>query len=284
METIIIWDLDPEMVRLWGVLPIKYYSIFFASGLGLAYFIVRRMLICASMNEQALEKLAFMIFVGTVFGARIGHCLFYDFPYFSQHPLEIFLPFRFGENGFEYTGYLGLASHGGALGVLLAILYFCYRHKLNLFFILDRVVIGGALAAVFIRIGNFMNSEIIGNPTHVNYGVIFKRVDDLPRHPAQLYEAFTYFIIFWILFWLYKKIISRSQEGFLFGLSLVLIFSARFMIEFVKQEQVAFEKEMFLNMGQLLSLPLIFTGLLIVIIKWRSSEKAKTKGAVPFQQ
>jgi prolipoprotein diacylglyceryl transferase len=168
-------------------------------------------------------------------------------------------------DGYKFSGYQGLASHGGALGFLIAVYFYSRKTKHSLIDTLDLVAVVGALAGGFIRLGNFMNSEIIGIPTTKPWGVIFERVDNVPRHPTQLYEAISYFIIFTIMMILYKKMRDRLKNGFFFGLVVVLCFTARFIIEFVKENQVGFEDGMTFNMGQLLSIPYIVVGIGFII-------------------
>ncbi len=205
-----------------------------------------------------------MIF-GTVIGARLGHCLFYNPTYYLSNPIEIIK---------VWEG--GLASHGAAIGIIIAIYLFSNKKKnYSMLWILDRIVIVVALAGTFIRLGNLFNSEIIGIPTDVSWAFIFTAVDNVPRHPAQLYESIAYLIIFVILFFVYYKGIEKNRTGLLFGLFLVLVFSFRFFIEFVKENQSGFEAGMALNMGQLLSIPFIIAG--IVFISKSFKPKAKKK-------
>ena len=264
------WDINPELVRLFGVLPIRYYSLLFVGGLLLGLYIVRKLWVKDGWPIPELDRLTKYVFIATILGARLGHCLFYEPEYFLSHPLEIFLPFKITNGNFEFTGLQGLASHGGILAVFIAILLFSKKSKLPLFSILDKVAVGGALTGVFIRLGNFMNSEIIGKATNANYGVIFKKVDNVLRHPGQLYEAFSYFLIFLILSWVYRNK-ERRADGFVFGLFFTLIFVARFFVEFFKIDQVKFEEGMFINMGQVLSLPFIVFGMIIMGLKFKSS-------------
>ncbi len=176
------------------------------------------------------------------------------------------LPITFPpDGGIKFSGYQGLASHGGVLGLLIALYIYSRKTKHSMIDTLDLIAVVAGLSFVFIRLGNFMNSEIIGMPTTKPWGVIFERVDNIPRHPAQLYEAISYFIIFTIMMLLYKKMRARLKNGFLFGLATVLFFTARFVIEFVKENQVGFEDKMTLNMGQLLSLPFIAVGIGFII-------------------
>ena len=173
---------------------------------------------------------------------------------------------------FSFTGFQGLASHGGILGVFLAIWLFCYRYKKDFLDVLDKVAVGGSLTGVFIRLGNFMNSEIIGKATGTDYGVIFKKVDNVARHPGQLYESIAYLCIFFILYFLYKYKRKSYGTGFIFGLFFTLLFIARFFIEFFKINQVSFEEGLTYNMGQLLSIPFIVGGIAVMI--WRRKNKS----------
>ncbi len=272
----ITWDIDPELINLFGIFSIRYYSLLFVGGLVLGYYVVKNIYKREGLPTDDLETLATYIFIATIIGARLGHCLFYEPDYYLSHPLEMILPFRFGEGGFEMTGYRGLASHGGILGVFIAIWLYCRKTKTPFLAVLDRVAIGGALAAVFIRLANFMNSEIIGNPTGSDYGVIFKQVDDLPRHPAQLYEAGAYLLIFIIINYVYKNRGKGYQDGFNFGLFFTMLFIARFLIEFFKKNQVAFEEGMAFNMGQLLSIPFMLAGIAVMI--WKRPKTTVSKG------
>ncbi len=263
---VIEWNVDPEIVRLFGTFPLKYYGLLFVTGLVLGYLIVKRVYIFEKIPVENLEKLSTYLFIGILAGARIGHCLFYDFAYFSKHPLEIFLPFQITNGNWHFTGFAGLASHGGTIGVILAILLYYYKTRASLLKILDLVAIGTPITAAFIRFGNFMNSEIYGKPTGGDYGVIFMKDDMIPRHPTQLYEAFSYLIIFGLLWYVYKKTNLKKRRGFIFGLLLTTLFSARLFLEIFKENQVAFEEGMLLNMGQILSIPFIIIGIVLIIV------------------
>lgn len=263
---VIEWNVDPEIVRLFGTFPLKYYGLLFVTGLVLGYLIVKRVYIFEKIPVENLEKLSTYLFIGILAGARIGHCLFYDFAYFSKHPLEIFLPFQITNGNWHFTGFSGLASHGGTIGVILAILLYYYKTRASLLKILDLVAIGTPITAAFIRFGNFMNSEIYGKPTGGDYGVIFMKDDMIPRHPTQLYEAFSYLIIFGLLWYVYKKTNLKKRRGFIFGLLLTTLFSARLFLEIFKENQVAFEEGMLLNMGQILSIPFIIIGIVLIIV------------------
>ena len=274
-STYIHWNPDPEIVNIFGI-SIRYYGLLFVSGLILCIYILGWIYKRENIPSKHLEKLTIYGLIGIIVGARLGHCLFYEPSYYLSHPLEMILPITFPpDGGIKFIGYQGLASHGGVLGILIA-LYFYYRKtKHSMIDTLDLVAVVAGVLFGFIRLGNFMNSEIIGIPTTKPWGVIFERVDNVPRHPAQLYEAISYFIIFAIMMILYKKMRNRFKSGFFFGLGTVLFFTARFLIEFVKENQVGFEDKMTLNMGQLLSLPFILGGIgFIVYGLWRTKSSA----------
>lgn len=250
----------------------RYYSVMFAIAFVLGYLIVKSMYQKEGLNLEQLSPLLIYIIVGTLIGARLGQVFFYEFGYFKHHLLEIILPFRITTKGFEWTGYQGLASHGGAIGVLIAITLFCKKYHQYFLRVADKIVVAVALAGFFIRTGNLFNSEIIGNPTDVSWAFIFERVDLLPRHPSQVYEAIVYLFIFFVLWTLYKRKGIELKKGFLFGLFLVLVFAARFLIEFTKENQEAFEGRLPINMGQILSIPFIVIGLYIIFRNDRSKQ------------
>lgn len=268
------WDIDPEIINLFGTISLRYYSLLFLMGLFLGYMIVRKMYLKEKLPVENLEKLSVYVFAGTIIGARLGHCLFYDPAYYLAHPLEIILPFqgKIGVN-FHFTGYQGLASHGGAIGVLLAIIMYSKSSGTNLWFILDKIAVATPLAGAFIRLGNLMNSEIIGHETDVPWAFIFERVDRLPRHPTQLYEALAYLAIFFMMKYAYNRLYAKKEDGFLFGIFLILLFSARILIEFFKINQESFENGLFLNMGQLLSIPFVLGGIIILLKKGSSLKR-----------
>lgn len=264
-QAIMLWDANPELFSIAG-LPVRYYGVLFAVGLILGYNIVKRLFQKERIPIQYLDTLLIYILVGTVVGARLGHCLFYDFAYYSQHPLEAIIPFQKIGGAYQYVGFMGLASHGGAIGVLLAIYLYCRKYKIGMFWLLDRIAIGVPVAGAFIRFGNFMNSEIYGKPTNGNWGVIFANDDMIPRHPTQLYEAFAYLLTCVILYLVYKKV-NLKTNGIIFSLFLILMFTARFVLEFFKEDQVAFEQGMLFNMGQWLSVPFIVFGVWLLVFQ-----------------
>jgi len=270
------WGPDPEIVNIFGI-SVRYYGVLFVGGLILCLWVLGWIFKKENIPSQNLEKLSIYGMIGILAGARLGHCLFYEPSYYLSHPLEMILPVTFpGNGGIKFTGYQGLASHGGALGLLVALFFYSRKTRHSMIDAFDLISVVTPLEYGFIRLGNFMNSEILGIPTTKPWGVIFDRVDPIPRHPAQLYEAVSYFIIFVFMLILYKKKRVRLKNGFLFGLVLVLCSTARFMIEFLKENQVGFEEGMKLNMGQLLSLPYIAAGagfLIYGLIRTNSSIK-----------
>ena len=275
------WDVSPEMVNLGGV-SIRYYGLLFALAFICGYKIEERMFKSEGLSQKWLDKLWIYTAVATVLGARLGHCIFYDWAYYSEHLVEMILPIRFdGAGSMHFSGYQGLASHGAAVGIITGLWYYSKKvSKKSIYWILDRAVVPIALAGFFIRMGNLMNSEIVGLPTELPWGFRFVNahgVQDptLPRHPSQLYEAICYLISFGILMYLYWRTNAKERQGFLFGMFLVLIFSARFLIEFVKENQEAFEEGMVLNMGQCLSIPFVLFGCYIIWKSGRGKEKLK---------
>jgi len=260
MLNYIIWNPDGTLIDF-GFYQLRWYSVLFGVGFVLGYQFVKWRFKRDDINIKLLDNLAVYLVVGTIIGARLGHCIFYDWDYYQNHLLEIFLPFSFSPS-FEFIGYKGLASHGGGAGVIIALIIFAWQNKINKTWIIDTIALVVPLAGASIRLGNLMNSEIIGSATNVSWAFIFKQIDNIPRHPAQLYEAISYLIIFGILFWLDKK--QKFQKGFVFGLMLVLVFTARFFIEFVKADQSAFEADMILNMGQWLSIPYFIIGWIFI--------------------
>lgn len=306
------WDVSPELFNLGGI-SIRYYGLFFALAFVLGYKVEERMFKAERLPIAWLDKLWLYVAIATIVGARLGHCIFYDWAYYSHHPLEMILPMRFYPE-FEFTGYQGLASHGAAIGIIVGLWYYSRKiSKKSIFWILDRAVIPVALAGFFIRMGNLMNSEIVGAPTAMSWGFHFLHNNDLKwlidnnmidetlrqawvakfvaplgvgttinelvdsgiamrssqgvflsRHPAQLYEAVCYLVSFAVLMHLYWRTKVKKQMGFIFGMFLILIFSARFIIEFFKDVQENFEITQVLNMGQKLSIPFILAGLFLL--------------------
>ena len=275
----IVWD--PNIIAFHiGHFGVRWYSICWLIGLVLAFFIVKRLYKEQKIKDEYFDPLFIYCFVGILVGCRLGHCLFYQPDYFLSswdHVVEMVLPFhRMADGSWKYVGYEGLASHGGTLGLMIA-LYFYYRKThVNLWVVLDDIAIATPTTACFIRLGNLMNSEIIGKVTDVPWAFIFEQVDQYPRHPGQLYEAIAYAIFFFVGWYIYRKKPQKVGTGFFFGLCLFLIFSARFFIEFTKDIQEPFEAGMALNMGQILSIPFVILGLACMIGgKWMKKIGAK---------
>ena len=271
------WNVDPEIINVLGI-SIRYYGLLFVGGLILCIYILGWIFRRENIPQELLEKLSIYGVIGIFAGARLGHCLFYEPSYYFAHPLEMILPIQsLPGGGYKFSGYQGLASHAGVLGLLIAIYFYSRKTKHSMIDTIDLISVVAVLEFGFIRLGNFMNSEIIGIPTSKPWGVIFERVDNVPRHPAQMYEAISYFIIFTIMLILYKKMRDRLKNGFFFGLATVLCCSARFIIEFVKENQVGFEDGMTLNMGQLLSLPYLIVGIGFIIYGLMKTGKYSTE-------
>ena len=264
----ITWNPSETAFSIGGF-SFRWYSLCWLIGLILAYFIVRKLYKEAKIKDELFDPLFIYCFLGILIGARLGHCLFYEPDYFLSsfnHIIEMFLPIhKMADGSWKFTGYEGLASHGGTLGLMLALFIYCKKTKINLWRVLDFIAIATPITACFIRLGNLMNSEIIGKVTDVPWAFIFEQVDDLPRHPGQVYEAITYFIFFFIGWWFYRHKPEKVGTGFFFGLCLTLIFTARFFIEFTKITQVNFEDSLPLDMGQLLSIPFIIIGVMCMI-------------------
>ncbi|MDY0201920.1 MAG: prolipoprotein diacylglyceryl transferase, partial [Tenuifilaceae bacterium] len=247
----IIWDVNPEIFSL-GPLSIRYYGLLWAMSFLLGYMIFERIVKKESLPKDYLDTLTMYMVIGTIVGARLGHCLFYQPDYYLSNPLEIL-----------YIWKGGLASHGAAIGIILSLYLFSRRTKRPLIYILDRIVITVALAGVLIRLGNLMNSEIYGIQTQLPWGFIFKQNGEIvPKHPTQIYEALSYLVGYLVLHFMYFKTNAKPKPGLLFGLFLIFIFATRFLIEFIKEPQVGFEQNMVLNMGQWLSIPFIITGVI----------------------
>lgn len=260
----ILWNPDLEIFRI-GNFAIRWYSTCWLIGLALAYFIVKWLYKDQKVKDAYFDPLFIYCFLGILIGARLGHCLFYQPEYFLSswtHVVEMFLPIhQIADGSWKFTGYEGLASHGGTIGLMVALYMYYRKTGMNLWHVLDDIAIATPITACFIRLGNLMNSEIIGTPTNVPWAFIFERVDMTPRHPGQLYEAIAYFFFFFIMLHFYKRTSKKVGTGFYFGLCLTLIFTFRFFIEYTKDIQVDFESGMILNMGQLLSIPFIILGI-----------------------
>ena len=269
------WNPDPELFNLFGSFPIRYYGLLWGIGIVLSCIIVQRQYRDRKISEDKFTPLFFYCVIGITLGARLGHCIFYDWSYYQNHLIEMILPIRqFPGEGWKWIGYKGLASHGGTLGLIIALWLYCRKTKMHYMDVLDMIAVATPICACCIRLANLMNSEIIGKPTDMPWAFVFEQVDMLPRHPAQLYEAIAYFIFFLGMIYLYKKSDhgQKLHRGFFFGLCLTEIFVFRFFVEFLKENQVDFENTMTLNMGQWLSIPFVIIGIYFMLFYGKNKQ------------
>lgn len=253
MDNYMVWDASRVIFEIPFIgFPVRWYSLLFAGGLVGAYYILKKMFEAENKSIEALDALPTYIVFATLIGARLGHVLFYEPERYLSNPLEIFKVWQGG-----------LASHGGFIAVIIAFILFSkkYKKEFSFFWMVDRAAIAAMFSSGCIRLGNFFNSEIVGLKTDVPWAVIFKKIDMVPRHPSQLYEAFGYFWLCIIFYFLYKKLDRKVPEGRIFGLILFLGMSYRLFVEQFKENQAAFEQGMALNMGQILSIPFIVFGI-----------------------
>lgn len=269
----IAWNPNIEAFSIFGI-TIRYYSILFVTGLALAYWMIGKLYKDQKISGEKFDSLFIYCLAGIVIGARLGHCLFYEPEYWLSHPLEMILPFRITitGGGIQWTGYQGLASHGGTIGLMLSLWLYARKTKLNYLSVVDNIAIATPIAACFIRLGNLMNGEIVGEVTNVPWAFIFPREGIEPRHPAQLYEAIAYLVIFIVGLQLYKKYKTTLRPGFYFGYCLTTIFVFRFFVEFIKASQEAYEDSMMLNMGQWLSIPFVIIGIYFMIHSFKTNK------------
>lgn len=264
MISFIIWDVNPEIFTIpYFDHPVRWYGLSWALGFlfsqQIMYYIYRK----EGRPASEVDTLTLYVVIAAVLGARIGHFLFYEPAVFMTDPLQILLP-----------PYSGLASHGAGIGVLIALWFFSKRMNVRFLWIVDRMVIITALTGCLIRLGNLMNSEMVGLPTDMPWGFIFVEYDGIPRHPAQLYEAIYCLILFLFMFFTWKKKYTTLPNGLLTGWFLIILFSLRFFDEFLKLNQVTFEADLILNMGQILSIPYVIGGIIILIRVYRKRNTA----------
>ena len=282
------WNPDVVFFHL-GPLAVRWYGLCWLVGFAVAYLLVRRLYREQKIKDELFDPLFIYCFMGILIGARLGHCIFYEPDYFLTSVrgiIEMFLPIRFVDGNINYAGnwlfqltggaaafvgYEGLASHGGTLGLMIALWLYVKKTKLNIWTVLDNIAIATGSMACFIRLGNLMNSEIIGKVTDVPWAFIFERVDQMPRHPGQLYEAIAYAILFGILWYLHKRMPEKIGTGWYFGFCLAYIFTFRFFIEYTKEVQEAFEASLPLDMGQILSIPFVILGVWCMVRARQSS-------------
>ncbi len=254
------WNISPTIFSI-GPVSIRWYGLLFAMSFVVGYFIMLRIFRKENIPEPLLDELSMYMLIATVVGARLGHVLFYEPESYLAHPLDILKIWQGG-----------LASHGAAVGIILALYLFSRKTRQPFLWVIDRIVIVVALSGFFIRTGNLFNSEIYGNLTQLPWGFIFERSGEtLPRHPTQIYEGLCYLLIFFYLLWTYYRKNGKPRPGFLFGFFLVTVFGFRFIVEFIKEPQVNFENSMALNMGQILSIPLIIAGFVLLARKQKIS-------------
>jgi len=254
MFNYIIWDISPDIFNV-GPISIRWYGLFFVCAFIFGQLLFRKIFLWEGKLEKNLEVLTVCILIATIVGARLGHCFIYEPNYFLLHPMDIFKIWKGG-----------LSSYGAALGIVIAVYFYSQRYPdYSYLWLLDRLVIVIALGGFFIRLGNLMNSEVIGKPTHVPWAFIFVNTDHLPRHPTQLYEAMSCFFIFIFLFFLYYFQKSKVLVGSISGIFIVLIFSLKFLFEFFKLNQVPVDNHLVLNLGQLFSIPLIGIGCILLL-------------------
>ncbi len=260
------WNASPELFSL-GPISVRWYGLMFAMGFLFGFSILTRMFKFEGTDPILVEKLFVYVIIATIVGARLGHVIFYGWDYYSQHLIEIFLPIAKGDTGYKFVGFQGLASHGGAFGIIIAVWLFSKRvTKRPILWTLDRLVVPIALVGAMIRTGNLMNSEIYGIPTNLPWGFIFERNNEtVAKHPTMIYETLCYLITFGLLmYFYYKKKDLKDRTGFITGAFFIGIFLTRFLIEFIKEKQEAFEAGMILNMGQILSIPFVLAGIWLI--------------------
>lgn len=250
------WNVSPEIFSI-GPIHVRWYGLMFALGFLFGYNHVEKMFKRENVDLKWLESLFIYLVVATIVGARLGHVLFYGWDYYSQHPIEIL-----------YVWQGGLASHGGVIGIIIAMFIWSKKiSKRSILWVLDRIVVPSILVGALIRFGNLMNSEIYGMQTSLPWGFIFERNHEtVAKHPTQIYESLSYLLTFGVLLYMYWKTKARDYQGMLLGVFFIMVFTARFLIEFIKEDQEAFEAAMSLNMGQWLSVPFVLTGIILIIV------------------
>ena len=266
-DFIIEWAPNEKIFSL-GPIAIHWYSMMFLLAFYIGFQILKKIYIQEKKNVALLDPFLVHMVLGTIIGARLGEVFFYNWEYFQNNLLEIFLPIKLNDSGVNFIGFRGLSSHGATVGIIISIFIYKIRYKYDsVLWIFDRLVIAVAIGGMFVRIGNFFNSEIVGKFTNSDFGVVFlNRGDSLPRHPAQLYEAFGYLILFILLVLIYNKSKLSMKKGFIFGFFLITLFTIRFVVEYVKESQGGIEKTLgIISTGQWLSIPFIIIGILLMI-------------------
>jgi phosphatidylglycerol---prolipoprotein diacylglyceryl transferase len=260
----IIWDINPEIFSI-GTFSIRWYGLLFASGFLVGQRIMAHIFRKEGLKETLLDSLLLTMVITTVVGARLGHFLFYEPEIFLKNPLQVITP-----------PFAGLASHGAIISILLGLYFYSRSKKISFLWVVDRIVIVVALAGCFIRMGNLMNSEIVGKVTDMPWAFVFTRnfeFTQYPRHPAQLYESLACLVLCFLLFWMWNKRKTQTPQGLLLGVFLIWVFGLRFVIEFFKENQVAFENELPFNMGQFLSIPAVALGIVFLVYAFKNKDK-----------
>lgn len=274
MNEHLVWDIDPVLFSVGGF-ALRYYSLCWLAAFASCYMVMKSIFRREGLSTENLDSLLVYVFVGTFLGARLGHCLFYETQYYLAHPWRIVIPVYERGDGSLGFGFMGLASHGAAAGIVVSLLLYARRYRFPIGDLLDKLGVVAPLGGAFIRLGNFFNSEILGAPSDCPLAVVFSRVDPIPRHPAQLYEALGYFAAFAVVYAAYRLRRGKVGAGYFFGLSILLIFGLRFAVEFVKEVQEPFEQNLRdmvgMDMGQLLSIPFVLAGIAIMVLRRRPS-------------
>ncbi|MCO4799475.1 MAG: prolipoprotein diacylglyceryl transferase [Colwelliaceae bacterium] len=256
-----IWNVDPVLLSL-GPITIHWYGALFASSIFAGLYFMKWVFQQENQNVESLDNLLIYVVIGIIVGARLGHCFFYDPGYYFSNPMKILA---------IWEG--GLASHGGGLGAIIGTYFYTKKNPFKFIWLLDRLAIATALFGIFVRSANFVNAEILGKPTDVPWAIVFQRIDNIARHPAQLYEAIAYAVIFVTLTLIYKLTNAKNNQGMLLGIFLIMTFTARFIIEYFKQQQAAYSIEVSMNTGQMLSIPFFIIGVFLVL--WSVKNKVK---------
>lgn len=263
----IVWNVSPTLFHL-GNMEVRWYGILFACAFVICYLLLKRMFLKEKVDVLYLDKLTFYCFIAVLIGARLGHCLFYDFSYYSHHIIEMLLPIHETAEGWKFSGYQGLASHGGAIGIIIALILYSKKTQIPFMWVVERLVIAICFGGASIRLGNLMNSEIYGLPTSLPWGFVFVRDNQtIPCHPTQLYEALSYITIGVILYIILSK--KKVHQGMIFGIFLTALFGVRFLLEFLKNNQESWENALPIDMGQILSIPFIVVGVVFIVLAWK---------------
>jgi len=278
----IVWN--PDIGLHLGPITIRYYSMMYILGFIAGYYIMKKIFENEKLSTNLLDPLLTYVVIGTLLGARLGHVFFYDWPYYKHHLIEILVPVIKTAEGYKFTGFRGLASHGAAIGIFLSVWLFWRKYlkgKHSFLWIIDRITLTIPIGAALIRIGNLLNSEIIGKPTGTNYGFIFKQLgEDFPRYPTQLYEAGAYFSLLFVMLYLYWKTDLKKYEGMLFGIFFTLLWLIRLLIEFYKEPQDHKDAKLLLetglDKGQWLSIPMLLFGIILIFYALKKHQPKHT--------